>query len=89
MGDVNTNAELAAFGWPPLLPTPRAVAYTGVSRWALMRAVRSGALVPAGRRARTYIFARADLDRWLCNLAPSPMAKVIAFPGDDDGRGSR
>lgn len=50
---------------PPLLTTRRAVAFTGLSRHVIGRAVKRGELVPAGRRGRTLIFRRVDLEVWL------------------------
>jgi excisionase family DNA binding protein len=51
--------------WPPLLTTRRAVAFTGMSRHTIGRAAARGELPVAGRRGRTYIFRRDDLERWL------------------------
>lgn len=51
---------------PPLLTTRRAVAFTGMSRHVIGRAVKRGELVPAGRKGRTWIFRKVDLEVWLC-----------------------
>lgn len=59
------DADLIAYGWPPLLCTRRAISYTGQSRNAIGRAVRSGELVPVGKRGRSFVFRRLDLDSWL------------------------
>lgn len=61
-----SDEELAGFGWPALLVTRRACVYTGQSRHAIGRAVRAGELCPAGKRGRSWVFRRADLDQWLC-----------------------
>jgi len=56
---------------PPLLTTRRAVWFSGQSRHAIGRAVRSGALPVAGRRGRTQIFRRVDLEAWLLGVTPN------------------
>ncbi len=79
MSNANTTA-LPEFGWPWLLTTPRAVIYTGCSRHALMRAARAGLLAPVGRRSRTLIWRRTDLDRWLTSFASGidyPILRVL------------
>ncbi|MGE3459203.1 MAG: helix-turn-helix domain-containing protein [Kofleriaceae bacterium] len=60
-----TAAALAAFGWPPILTTATAAAYTSTSKWTLYRAVAAGTLAPAGRRGRAMTFTRESLDRWM------------------------
>jgi hypothetical protein len=75
-----SDAELEALGWPPLLTTPRAVAYTGISKGAILYAARAGTLPIAGRRGRVYVFRRADLDAWLLGAEPDeskPLAPVV------------
>jgi len=58
-----------------------AAAYTGLTRWSLYRAMKNGELHAAGRRGRTYVFDRAELDAWLVGAntepppAPSPRPK--------------
>ena len=69
--------ETAQFGWPALLPTRLACTYCSTSRRTLLRAVRAGALAIAGKRGRTWIFERADLDAWMRSMpaespAPAP-----------------
>ena len=55
------------FAWPPLLVITRALAYTGVSRSTLNRAVRRGELAVYGRAGGrgVRVFEREELDRWL------------------------
>jgi excisionase family DNA binding protein len=67
-----------SFDWPQLLTTPRAALYTGCSKWAILRAVRSGQLTIAGRRGRVFIFRRADLEQWLTgtNDDGAPLATI-------------
>lgn len=81
-----TDDELAGFSWPPLLTTPRAVKYTGVSKWSILRAVRSGALVPAGRRGRVFVFRRVDLDQWLTGVEQDPNAPLATVTPIAAGR---
>jgi excisionase family DNA binding protein len=73
---VTARAPSDAIAWPPLLVTARALAYTGVSRSTLYRAVRRGELAiygrAGGRGAR--VFRREDLDRWLAGPAHEPPA---------------
>lgn len=52
---------------------PRAVAYTGLSRNTIRRAVASGALEIYGRPVGRPIFRREDIDRWLAGGPTEPV----------------
>ncbi len=65
-GPLNTTHDASA--WPPLLTIARAVAYSGLSRSTLNRAIGRGDLPLYGRvggQGHTRIVRREDLDRWL------------------------
>jgi len=53
------------YGWPPLLRTSVAAKYVQRSKWTLFRAVKEGELAAIGRRGKSLVFARDDLDRWM------------------------
>lgn len=53
------------YGWPNRLLTSTAVAYTQRSKTTILRALGAGALVAVGRRGRSYVFDRDELDRWM------------------------
>jgi excisionase family DNA binding protein len=62
------DASHVTASWPPFLTTRRTVAYTGLSRATLNRAVAAGALPVYGRPGGgERIFRRADIDRWLAS----------------------
>lgn len=72
--------EFDGLAWPDLMLTPRASKYTGCSTWSLLRAARAGSLPIAGRRGKTYVFRKIDLDRWLLGVEPDeskPLAPVV------------
>jgi excisionase family DNA binding protein len=73
------------FGWPPQLIMRRACEYTGLSRWALYHAMKAGELRAIGRRGRTYVFERAELDAWMSGanseLRPTPTPKRTLAAG--------
>jgi hypothetical protein len=76
---------LAVLGWPDVLPLARAVEYTGLSRWTLMRHVQRGELAIAGRRGRSPSFRRSDLDALLSGAKarheePTNIAKPAIKP---------
>ena len=56
---------------------PRAVAYTGLSRNTIRRAVASGALAIYGRPVGRPIFRREDIDRWLAGGPTEPVPGPI------------
>lgn len=57
------------FGWPPIQTMSVAIAYSGFSRWTIQRAVATGKLRVAGRRGRSPLFFRDDLDAWLLDAS--------------------
>lgn len=52
------------FGWPSYLITSMAAKYCGCSKSTLMRAVAAGDISPCGKRGRSLVFDRAELDAW-------------------------
>lgn len=70
--------------WPPFLTLPRAVAYTGLSKNTINRAVASGALAVYGRPVGRRVFQRSELDRWLAS--PGPGSAAAAEPSKGPGR---
>jgi hypothetical protein len=66
-------AEAPPYAWPDLLPARRAAEYLGVAMATLRRYRLSGRLLPAGRRGGVgaFVYARADLDRFLRGASPS------------------
>jgi hypothetical protein len=66
-----------AFGWPASLPTRLACVYCSTSRRTLLRAVTAGNLSPVGKRGRTLVFDRGDLDAWM-RAAPPETAPIPA-----------
>jgi len=70
----SSRDQADVIAWPPLLVIARALAYTGVSRSTLDRAVRRGDLKiygrVGGRGAR--VFEREELDRWLAGPVADP-----------------
>jgi hypothetical protein len=67
-------------GWPPYLDIRRAAAYTGVSRYALDRAVKDGRLSVAGQRGNRKIFSRAALDAFVVgqtSIGPVPISDSL------------
>ena len=64
--------DLVIFGWPAMLTTERAVVYSGLSRRVLLAAVDKGELVRAGKRGRSFVFAKADVDAWLAGEPNEP-----------------
>lgn len=80
-----TNArDFSRYGWPELLLTATAAAYTQVSRWTLLSAVERGELAIAGRRGRSYVFRRADLDAWLVGTGSAHVAGHVAGTASSD-----
>lgn len=69
--------QVSMFGWPQTLPTRLACLYCSTSRRTLLRAVEVGVLSPVGKRGRTFLFDRADLDAW---GRGAPSAPVAAAP---------
>lgn len=76
---MTVRAPADAIAWPPLLVAKRALAYTGVSRSTLYRAVRRGELAVYGRAGGrgARVFRREDLDRWLAGPAQDPPASNV------------
>lgn len=71
--DIGRSQLRDAMTWPPLLVIARALAYTGVSRSSLNRAVRRGELAVYGRAGGrgARVFEREELDRWLAGPVPN------------------
>lgn len=63
---------MTEFGWPPLLITAVAARYCQTSKSTLLRAVAAGEVQPAGRRGRSFVFSRTELDRWMTQPLESP-----------------
>ena len=64
------------YGFPPILPARIAAIYCSCSRWSITRAVKLGELAPAGKRGRSYMFRRSDLDRWMLGEAAKPVVEM-------------
>jgi hypothetical protein len=71
------------FGWPPRLAMRLATVYTGLSKWSLYRAMKNGDLRAIGRRGRTYVFERSELDAFMVGAncdqphRPAPPARTM------------
>ena len=62
--------------WPPFLSMARVVAYCGMSRTTINRAIESGKLPVYGKPGGVNghkIFARVAVDRWLSGEDPLPV----------------
>lgn len=91
----NEGLSDVSFGWPEILPLQLAKAFTGLSRWTIMKAARDGELPLAGRRRRTPCFRRCDLEAWLSGGPVAPLmsiasaARPVNPPRATEARGTR
>lgn len=67
-----------AYGWPPLMALALAVKFTGLTRWTLRRAVIAGELAVAGRRGRSPVFKRCDLEAYMLGATAAPAVATKA-----------
>ena len=71
-----TTKAYHVYGWPPVMTTALGAAYIGGSKWTLCRAHRAGLIKPIGRRGRTHLWRREDLDDLMLG-APAKIETTI------------